>query len=405
MKKCFPLRGRMLLMSILLCGVQLFAQTTIHELKLEATKSKAVEGKSYLFAVPYTVPVANIVSASNASVNASQGKVAIYVYDGAMVANGQDPWVGVSSNSELRSGRCYKMVLNGTTQNTWKCRPTNSPKEDKSITVSKNAGNTPAISGWNGIANSSWSKATAQLSGVTYAFVYNNSYSVYELDALDRTFEVGEPIFIQTADKGTMTFIKSGIGFDFGGNLDPGEEFDAPTRLTETNLHTFAIAPLNDGYVDKLDLYLQPEAKNAYVIGKDLAKLHGEGTEVLQMWIRAYDSDLAVHTASLDNGKASLELHIYAPSTNDYMLTVSGSNVAQFSLLRDGVMQTKNILNWRLHLVKGENVFTLQYGYPTPTALDERNADKRCTKVMRSGQLFIERDGKWFNALGERVNN
>lgn len=393
----------MLLMSIVLCGVQVFAQTTIHELKLEPTKSKAVEGKSYLFAVPYVVPVANIVSATNSSVNASQGKVAIYQYDGSLVAKGQDPWVSVSTNGELQSGRCYKMVLNGTTQNTWKCRPTATPKETKSVTVSKNTGSNPAISGWNGIANTVWSKAAANLSGVTYAFVYNNTYAEFELDVLDRMWDVGEPLFIQTAEAGSMTFTKSGVGFDFGGNLDPGQVFDAPARQTEASSHTFAIAPLDDGFVDKVELFLQPEAKNTYVIGKDLAKLHGEGTDVLQMWMRAYDTDLTVHTAPLDNGKALVELHIYAPSADDYMLTVNGDNVAQFSLLRDGVLQAKNIMNWRLHLTKGDNVFTLQYGYPVPTGLDDKKAEKRYTKIVRDGKIYIERNGEWFNVLGAQV--
>ena len=403
MKKCFPLRGLMLLTSIVLCGVQVFAQTTIHELKLESDKSKAVEGKSYLFAVPYVVPIANIVSSSNASVNASQGKVAIYVYDGAQVAVGKDPWVAVSTSGELQSGRCYKMVLNGTTQNTWKCRPTSTPKETKSITVNKNVGVSSAVSGWNGIANPLWSKASTNLSGVTYAFVYNNTYAEFELETLDRMWGVGEPLIIQTDETRAMTFSKSGIGFDFGGNLDPGDVFDAPVRRAGASSHTFTIAPLDDGYVDKMELYLQPEAKNAYVIGKDLAKLQGEGKGVLQMWMKAYDTDLAVHTAQLDNGKAAVELHIYAPVTNDYMLTVNGNNAAQFSLLRYGVLQEKNIINWRLHLTQGDNVFTLQYGYPVPTDLDEKKAEKRYTKVVRDGKIYIERNGEWYNVLGTQL--
>gem|GEM_PF-2232187 len=403
MNKRFSLRGLMLLVSIVLCGVQLSAQTTIHELKLESTKSKAIEGKTYLFAVPYTVPVANIVSSTNASVNASQGKVAIYMYDGAQVAKGQDPWVAVGTSGELQSGRCYKMVLNGTTQNTWKCRPTSTPAEAKSVSVSKNAGSSPAISGWNGVANTAWSKATGELKGVTYAYLYNNTYAEYELEYIDRSWNVGEPLIIQTAEAGKMSFTKSGVGFDFGGNLDPGEQFDAPARHLETGSTTFVISPLDDGYSDKMEVFVQQEVKTNYVIGKDLTKLHGEGTNVLQMWMRAYNTDLAVHTAATENGKAAIELHIYAPTTNDYILTMGGSETAQFSLVRDGVYQTKNILNWRLHLTQGDNVFTLQYGYPTPTALDEKKAEKRYTKIVRDGKIYIECNGEWFNLLGTQV--
>ncbi|MBQ7697965.1 MAG: hypothetical protein IJT35_05210 [Paludibacteraceae bacterium] len=403
MNKRFSLRGLMLLVSIVLCGVQLSAQTTIHELKLESTKSKAIEGKSYLFAVPYTVPVANIVSSTNASVNASQGKVAIYMYDGAQVAKGQDPWVAVGTSGELQSGRCYKMVLNGTTQNTWKCRPTSTPAEAKSVSVSKNAGSSPAISGWNGVANTAWSKATGELKGVTYAYLYNNTYAEYELEYIDRSWNVGEPLIIQTAEAGKMSFTKSGVGFDFGGNLDPGEQFDAPARHLEAGSTTFVISPLDDGYSDKMEVFVQQEAKDNYVIGKDVTKLHGEGTSVLQMWMRAYNTDLAVHTAATENGKAAIELHIYAPATNDYILTMGGSETAQFSLVRDGVYLTKNILNWRLHLTKGDNVFTLQYGYPTPTALDEKKSEKRYTKIVRDGKIYIECNGEWFNLLGTQV--
>ena len=82
---------------------------------------------------------------------------------------------------------------------------------------------------------------------------------------------------------------------------------------------------------------------------------------------------------------------------------VNGDNVAQFSLLRDGVLQAKNIMNWRLHLTKGDNVFTLQYGYPVPTGLDDKKAEKRYTKVVRDGKIYIERNGEWFNVLGAQV--
>ena len=408
--KHFSLRGLMPVIGIVLCGLSVSAQTTIHELKLEQTKSKAVEGKAYLFAVPYTVPVGNIVSSTNASVNASQGNVAIYVYDGSLVATGGDPWVAVSTSGELNAGKCYKMVLNGTTQNTWKCRPTSNPSETKSINVSKNEGDSPMVCGWNGVANISWSKATATLSGGTYAYSYDNTNSVYVLDVLDRSWDVGEPMIIQTAEAGKMTFDKSGVGFDFGGNMEPGEEFDTPSRSSkapalhaETESYTLVVSPLDGGFNDNMDLHFQSEAKDAYVIGKDLVKLHGDGTGVLQMWMEAYGSDLAVHTTSVVNGKAAVPVHIYAPTTDDYVLTVGGGNVSLFSLVRDGVYQTKNINYWRIHLTKGDNLFTLQYGYATPTAVDEQKADKRYTKVIRDGRLYIQRDGQWFNALGGQL--
>ncbi len=405
--KSFSIRGLMLLCSIVLCGGAATAQTTIHELKLEQNKSKAVEGKAYLFAVPYTVPVANIVSSTNASVNAAQGKVTIYVYDGSRYAAGQDPWVAVSTNSELNSGRCYKMVLNGTTQNTWKCRPGNNPSEAKNVTVSKNEGTNPAVSGWNGVANTAWSKATGELTGVDYAFRYDNTNSVYVLELLDRSWDVGEPLIIQTAAAGKLAFTKSGVGFDFGGNMDPGEEFDSPRRLpsseTESGGYTLVISHPDGGFNDNIELYLQQQAKNSYVIGKDLAKLHGDGTGVLQLWMEAYGTDLAVHTAALTNGKADVQLHIYAPAEDDYILNIGGGDVSQFALVRDGAYQNKNINYWRIHLTKGDNVFTLQYGYPVPTALDEQKNEKRYTKVMRNGQMFILRDGQWFNVLGGRI--
>lgn len=398
----------MLLCGIVLCGGAATAQTTIHELTLEQNKSKAVEGKAYLFAVPYTVSVANIESSANASVNASQGKVAIYVYDGARYAAGQDPWVAVSANSELNSGRCYKMVLNGTTQNKWKCRPADNPSEAKNVTVSKNEGASPVVSGWNGVANTAWSKAQGELTGVDYAFRYDNTNSVYVLEQLDRSWEVGEPMIIQTAAAGKLAFSKSGVGFDFGGNMKPGEEFDAPRRLpsgrTESAAHTLVVSHPDGGFNDNADLYLRQQAKNSYVIGQDLAKLHGDGTGVLQMWMEAYGTDLAVHTAALTNGKADIRLHIYAPAEDDYMLTVGGGDAQQFALVRDGVSQSKSsITDWRIHLAKGDNVFTLQYGYPVPAALDEQKNEKHYTKVMRDGQIYILRDGQWFNVLGGRI--
>ena len=410
--KRLSLRGLMPAIGIVLCGLSVSAQTTVHELKLEPERSAAVAGKAYLFAVPYTVPVANIESSADASVNASQGKVAIYVYDGPRHAVGLDPWVAVSKSGELNAGKCYKMVLNGTTQNTWKCRPAGTPTETKSVTVSKNTGSSPALSGWNGVANPSWSKASGTLAGVSYAYSYDNTNSVYVLDALDRSWEVGEPMIIQTAAAGKLSFSKSGVGFDFGGNMDPGESFDAPSlrhnapaRKAETESYTLVISPLDGGFTDNMELYLQTTQKDAYVIGQDLAKLHGDGTGVLQMWMEAYGTDLAVHTASVTNGQTTIPIHIYAPQTDDYVLTIGGSNLSQFTLVRNGSYETKNINYWRIRLTKGDNVLTLQYGYPVPTATDEQKAEKRYTKSIRNGQLCIERDGQRFNVLGGRMND
>lgn len=397
------LRGLMPVIGIVLCGLSLSAQSTIHELKLEPEKLEAVEGKAYLFAVPYTVPVANIVSSSNAAVNASQGKVAIYVYDGPKRAVGLDPWVAVGTGSELVAGKCYKMVLNGTTQNTWKCQPTGTPTESKSVTISKNTGSSPVLSGWNGVANTAWSKASATLDGVSYAYIYDNGNGVYALENLDRTWDVGEPMIVQSPVAGKMTFTKSGVGFDFGGNMKPGEEFDAPSRKTASETYNLVISPLNDGYTDKMDLTFQTEDKDGYVIGKDLAKLHGEGTGVLQIWMEAYGTDLSVHTAVLTDGRAVIPVHIYAPATDDYVLTAGGGDVSQFTLVHNGAYQTKSINYWRIRLTKGENILTLQYGFPTPTGIDESNTERRSKKVMRDGRLFILRDGQWFNALGEQT--
>ncbi|MCR4664496.1 MAG: hypothetical protein K5660_03925 [Paludibacteraceae bacterium] len=402
--KCYSLRGLMLLLSIVLCGGAATAQTTIHELKLEQNKSKAIEGKAYLFAVPYTVPVANIVASNNSTVNASQGSVAIYVYEGARQANGQDPWEAVSNSSELNAGRCYKMILNGTTQNTWKCRPNANPSQQKNITISANTSSNPALSGWNGIANTSWSKATPTLNGVTYAYRYDNSNSVYILESLDRNWEVAEPMIIQAPAAGKMTFTTSGVGFDFGGNMDPGDEFDAPARNKEENSsYTLIISPLDDGFIDNANLFIQSESKDKYVIGEDLVKLHGEGTGVLQIWMEAYGTDLSVLTAATTDGKADIKLHIYAPETNDYTLSIGGDNLTRFSLTKDGATQTKTINYWRIHLNKGDNIFTLHYGNQTPTALETHKSDKRYNKIMRDGQLYIEHNGQWFNLLGERM--
>ena len=37
------------------------------------------------------------------------------------------------------------------------------------------------------------------------------------------------------------------------------------------------------------------------------------------------------------------------------------------------------------------------------TGLDDKKAEKRYTKVVRDGKIYIERNGEWFNVLGAQV--
>ncbi len=370
---------------------------------LEVGKTSAIKGKSYLFGVPYTANMTDLECTTDEGAIFDE-RVSIYVFDGSRRANGQDPWVKLEYDADLYAGKCYKMVLDNCTGNTWKVGHTFTPTETKRLTLTTNTSSSALNSGWNGMANPRWSLATTSFNAVTYAYAYRNKEAVYELVKLSsRTWDVGEPFILQTSVGSSMSFSEDGTGFDFGGTMGGGDIFDAPQRGQTEADNVFSLQSVSGGYTDKAYLTLVESRKSSYIIGQDLEKLHGDGTGVPQLWLRAYDADLAVHTAATMNGEVSIPMYIYVPADGSYALQVAGADAAKFQLLLNGTTVSKNITYWTLHLTQGEHVLTLKVGNSVPTDIQTPTITSTATKFVRNGQLYILKDGQIYNALGGKA--
>ncbi len=379
-----------------------------YKLTLEKNTSAAVEGKTYLFSVPYTVPVTSIVADNDASATYASGKLTIYTYNGSNRAMGIDEWVKVGNNESLTAGKCYKMILNGTTANTWTFNYSSQPAEQKSVSIGANNSTNLLNKGWNGIANCSWGTAygslNSALSGIKYVTCYDNTYAVYKTTLLDtKSWDMCEPGFLKVTGNGTISFVANGAGFEFGGVLEGDEEGDAPARVLENTTTTLSIQSTDGGYTDMAFLNLQEEEKTDYIIGQDLLKWNGEGTSVPQIWFNDYDTDLSVLTTATNNGTASIPLYVYAPADGNYVLQAKGSEVSKMALTKDGQKIAKTTNYWILTLTKGDNLVTIDYGYQEATDISETPNNARPTKVIMNGQIYIRHNGHLYNALGTQI--
>lgn len=385
------------------------ADQILYQFALEPHATVAQQGKAYLFAVPYTLPATGLCAIKNNAVSIASGHVKLYAYNGFNRAIGTDEWTPLTTTDQLTPGVCYKMVLQGATFNTWTCNYTTDPVQTNTAVVSKNASATAINSGWNGIANPSWSSAYAStsnsLSAIQYITCYDNEYAAYYVTTLsDKSWALAEPAFVQAPANGSLTFVSNGSGLEFGGQAPDDVIFDAPQRRQAAQANLLTLQSVDGGYMDRLYLQFQTEIKTAYTIGQDVAKWHGEGTQAPQLWVKNYNTDLSVHTATLQNDMATLTLQVYAPQDGNYVLQAEGPDAQQLTLSIDGTTVTKQIDYWILTLTRGLHTnLVLKRNTTTTTDIQSPAAAQHSSKVMRDGQLYILRDGRLYNVLGGSV--
>jgi uncharacterized repeat protein (TIGR02543 family) len=214
---------------------------------------------------------------------------------------------------------------------------------------------------------------------------------------------VGAPVFVQVNNP------QSTVNATMHSGALPAPAYRAPQAQTTDNRFVVEIAR-NGMMNDRLIVQTSEEKDNAYVIGKDLAKM-GVGTKTAQMWISRYNTKLSKNTVEMSSDRAEYPLSIYAPAAGEYVLTAAQQRGdVELFLTRNGeAIWNLSEGDYVLSLDKGT---TAQYGLrisakapQTATGVDEAIVDAQgeTRKVLIDNKVFIIRGDKVYSVDGQLV--
>jgi|GEM_PF-4440369 hypothetical protein len=374
------------------------------DITLEAGEDVASPDKWYAFAVPFEVSIPEGIhrkSNPDAPTLVSGEDFLIWEYDGQMRADNMDNGWKQMPSGTLRPGNFYMIGIGGT-ENTWRfTKKTNGTlTSTNAIDLYEFPSSNYRHAGWNAVGNSSLVYADASTTnGVTIAQVYENgaetaNYQVKHLG--EASFVMACPFFIQTAGDDEL-------------NLSDATHLSnlyAPARQQSGDY--FKIQLLQDAAEkDVIFLTVNDNAKDEYVIGKDVAKLMGGNTNTY-LYTNAYGMKLCAEDAKLDNGIARFYLGISTPQAGRYVLNLAKSaDATVYVTLNDMVIWNLSQAPYTFDLEKGttSNYGLLVYARAgVPTSIQEGiNQSSNVQKFINDGILYINVNGSVYNAQGSLI--
>ncbi len=357
----------------------------------------------FAFAVPFDVHVKTGIRIEGASLAARYGyDYIIEAYDGMQRATTQDGWQRIDSLATLHAGKLYMLYAAGAT--TWRFTAADPAALSEATTLAI-AANLSADgdhhSGWNGVANTWWSNATAALDEVTYATLYNNIFRVYSVVPMtDHTFAPAEPFFAQAVADDRITFAAP-------------DAASAPWRRTAagtSGVYTLALSDEAHSFTDKAYITIDADKADKYIIGRDLEKMQAAAPAVPQLWLEAYGMHLAAHELPLGESTRTIPVGLYAPAEGNYSLSLTGVPASLTVQLTKDEVPVWDIAQSivLLPLSQGDNSgYALSVSRAPQVATDIQQSDTDTAaavhKFIHDDQLYILRDGKIYSVTGVRV--
>jgi len=366
----------------------------------------AVSAQWFAFAVPFKVSLASGIRKEGETEPAISGlHFVIDKYDGTLRASEQNGWSRLTVTDTLYPGQLY-MIAAYETPEAWRLTAAHPELIDEAVSVNVSA-NQSALgdhhSGWNGIANTLWENAAAELDGVDYVTTYNNQYGAYEVALMaEHEFLAAEPFFVQTPDNGSVIFSDHASSPSF-----------APMRMalssSESSVYTLGLTEVKSGYTDKTYMTLNEDKVDTYIIGRDLEKMQRGVSAVPQLWTEAYDMRLAAHEVVYMDSVANVSLGLYAPIAGSYRLEIQGvPDQTSVLLTLDGnFVSTLSLSTIDLDLTEGDNTGYGLYicnASKIPTSIENLSANSgESRKLLRDGQIFILRGDKTYTIQGQQI--
>lgn len=366
----------------------------------------AVSAQWFAFAVPFKVSLASGIRKEGETEPAISGlHFVIDKYDGALRASEQNGWSRLTVTDTLYPGQLY-MIAAYETPEAWRLTAAHPELIEETTSVNVSA-NQSALgdhhSGWNGIANTLWKNAAAELDGVDYVTTYNNQYGAYEVALMaEHEFLAAEPFFVQTPDNGSVIF-----------SDHASSPSSAPMRMalssSESSVYTLGLTEVKSGYTDKTYMTLNEDKVDTYIIGRDLEKMQRGVSAVPQLWTEAYDMRLAAHEVVYMDSVANVSLGLYAPIAGSYRLEIQGvPDQTSVLLTLDGnFVSTLSLSTIDLDLTEGDNTGYGLYicnASKIPTSIENLSANSgESRKLLRDGQIFILRGDKTYTIQGQQI--
>lgn len=238
-----------------------------------------------------------------------------------------------------------------------------------------------------------------------------NSYWQHIAD----TIYPAKPFYYQSATSGNLVFGEM-LHFESAVNQSVAAPMLQADSITETTTQWLQLM-LQDtlGQIDESHIYLHPTRFAArYQIGKDLLKLRGTGTHLLLYAIMPY-GDLSVCATADSTAERQISIGCYFATNGKHILRLC--NRADTERLAE-VILVDNQADTQTDLLQENYTFTASQGESkdrfalrcvfrqkaTPTRIDTDSRVGVATKFLRSGQLFIVRQGGVYDALGRKAH-
>ena len=367
----------------------------------------AQAGTEYMIAVPWLVSVADGIYADGAPWRAGTDGV-IYYYDGARrAAEGQSSncWTAVESDAALQPGKLYKMHWTHAVDTVRFKKQEGAALLTTSLNVVEHRSVTSLNAGWNGIANPALYHAYLNTNATTYTQVnfgqvYLPREERYEIvnmsDDEEGKLIVGAPVIVQVAANQQVNAYTS----------NPAHQ-----TVQEGSAYYELQLSSGDSYTDRIYLHTLDTKAEGYAIGWDLAKA-GVSTQVAQMWVARYNTELCVNTIAPTDSVATYPLGLFVPQEGMYRIRLL-TDVPSDMKMR---VARGNKVIW--NFANGPYEMMLEAGTYTDYSLElvplnapdvpfdiENIPDEntRVYKMLKNGQVFIFRAGEQYTITGQKV--
>lgn len=355
----------------------------------------------YGFALPFEVDAVNgVYRYENGEV-----KKGTYMKDYAIASfssiadyNGKKPWS--YHKGTLEAGVFYMLTIDGDF-NVYRFKKKEAASKQGSSIISLTTCGDGAAANWNAVGNSTLSYVDASFTG-DYLLVYKNGHSAYMPVRKDEaTFVVGCPFFVQATQNESMTLTQAD---------NSKSAFYAPRRATAATETSYQVQIAADGerFSDQIFVSAAEDALNSYEIGRDLQKA-GIGTKSAQIWINAYNEQLAVNEAELVDGQAMYNLTLFAPKSGEYTLSLENAGHDGNLFLTYHGMVIWN-LSYGAYIAQLEEGNNAGYGlllkpnaHQVTTTVESAESTENVQKFIMNGQLFILNNGTLYDGNGKKV--
>ena len=349
----------------------------------------------YCFTVPFAVSLTDGVY-TNEGVKLNSGSdYLIWRYDGEQRAATGKGWVKATEN--LSAGVAYLIGFkNNETAKTFRFKKADGAlTEPSAITITAHASGNAANANWNAVGNPSLRHIDVT-DNKTVQVLNNASQTFAPYQTNEQSFVVGSPFFVQATDNLTLAAASHPLL--------------APARTPAQRMQA-CVEIYKEGRSwpdDRLYVAADETASDTWEQGRDVPTLNTTSNRVALMHTPYYGMKLAAVELPWAE-QVDYSLVLTAPANGSYrMHAASVTEDVMVLLTKDGIpVWDLSAEDCALDLTGGTDTSyglrLVQMAPQMPTDVTNIRTDSRCHKMMRNGQLYILRDGHWYNAVGQSV--